>query len=153
MLQLDRIRELSSLEIFREPFFLVDLELAGSGGNRVLRFVVDTDEGVKVDELTRLSRALSDLLDREDLVPFRYRLEVASPGLDRPLRHPRLLRNAKGRMVRLILVDDVERQPDGERIVGRLLEVDEDSLLLEVDGVSQRFRIDAVDEVRYELEW
>jgi len=87
--------------VVAEPLFLVDLEWTGEGGARTLRLVVDSDAGVTVEQLAELSRRTGDWLDAEDLVPFHYRLDVCSPGLDRPIVHERLLRKAVGRRLRV----------------------------------------------------
>ena len=134
MLDLDQIRKRVEEQIFADPLFLVDLELTGGGGARILRFLADSDKGITIDELTKLNRAIGALLDEEDLVPFRYRLEVFSPGLDRPLSHERQLRRHLGMRVR---VRWQQQLPDEEsrlsELHGRLLRLDEDELCLETD--------------------
>lgn len=69
---------------------LVDIELRREGRGSVLRLLIDrVGGGVSLDELTAMSRQLSDALDvREDAVPGAYTLEVSSPGVDRPLTRP-----------------------------------------------------------------
>ena len=57
----------------------------------VLRLLIERageEGGVQVGDCQRLSRELGDVLDVEDPVPTQYRLEVSSPGLDRPLVKP-----------------------------------------------------------------
>lgn len=53
---------------------------------RVLKVLIDKAEGVTIGDCTRASSALSRELDRVDLIRGRYRLEVSSPGIDRPLK-------------------------------------------------------------------
>src|SRR5207248_8180162 len=65
---------------------LVDVQYRPEGGRIVLRLLLDRPEGgVTLDELTRVSRELGDLLDAHDAVPGRYQLECSSPGINRPL--------------------------------------------------------------------
>jgi len=47
--------------------------------------VMDKEGGVTLDDCTRISRIVSDLLDVHDPVPGSYNLEVSSPGINRPL--------------------------------------------------------------------
>ena len=68
---------------------VVDVELVGTGRNQILRVLVDRDGGASVGDCARLSEALSRELDLYDLLMHSYTLEVASPGLDRPLRNDR----------------------------------------------------------------
>jgi ribosome maturation factor RimP len=68
---------------------LVDVELHREGRGNVLRCLIDKPGGVSLDDLTAVSRQLSDVLDvREDAVPGAYTLEVSSPGINRPLTRP-----------------------------------------------------------------
>src|SRR6188508_3828094 len=68
---------------------LVDIELRREGRGNVLRLLIDKTGGVSLDELTAVSRQVSDVLDvRDDAVPGQYTLEVSSPGINRPLTRP-----------------------------------------------------------------
>ena len=64
---------------------LVDIELRGSANHRTVKILVHRDPGILLDDCEAISREVGDLFDIEDPVPGRYRLEVTSPGLDRPL--------------------------------------------------------------------
>ena len=69
---------------------LVDIEYRREGRGAVLRLLIDKSRGgVTLDELTAVSRQLSDVLDvRDDAVSGAYTLEVSSPGINRPLTRP-----------------------------------------------------------------
>src|SRR5262249_54283357 len=80
------------------------------GGRLILRLLLDRfadrpvevpAAGVTLDELARISRELSDVLDAHDVVPGRYHLECSSPGLNRPLVRPEHFRRAVGQRVRV----------------------------------------------------
>jgi ribosome maturation factor RimP len=91
---MDAYETTSSLERMLRPvvedggYELVDLQLRSEGGRWVLRLLVDRPGGITLDECARLSRELSPHLDVADLLPFRYVLEVSSPGIRRPLKSP-----------------------------------------------------------------
>ena len=88
---------------------LVDVQFRPEGGRTVLRLLVDRpDGGVTLDDLTRLSRELGDLLDVHDAVPGRYHLECSSPGLNRPLVRPEHFRRAVGQRVRVRMQEPVD---------------------------------------------
>ena len=63
----------------------VNTEIAGTKRNMVVRVYVDRPEGVTIDDLTAVSRAMEAILDAEDFIPTAYLLEVSSPGLERGL--------------------------------------------------------------------
>jgi ribosome maturation factor RimP len=65
---------------------LVDVEFTRHGRDQVLTLFLDRAEGIPVDELQQASRAIEKALEIEEIIVGRYRLEVSSPGIDRPLK-------------------------------------------------------------------
>jgi ribosome maturation factor RimP len=89
-------------------------------------------EPIDLGLLAEISRDLSSALDVADLIPHRYHLEVSSPGLERPLRHPRDYARAVGQLAKLRLVEPAS---DGQRVLrGRVVESDGASVSMDVDG-------------------
>jgi ribosome maturation factor RimP len=91
-----------------EGLELLEIELRSEPRvGRVLRVYLDRrdkcddNEGPDIDELSRVSRQLSDLLDVYDVVPGAYTLEVSSPGVDRPLRKPEHFARYIGKCIRV----------------------------------------------------
>ena len=90
---------------------LVDIEHRREGHGTVLRLLIDRTGGVTLDELTAVSRQVSDVLDvREDAVSGAYTLEVSSPGINRPLTRPSHFSAFVGKRVQV-----KTRRPIGER--------------------------------------
>jgi ribosome maturation factor RimP len=109
-------------------FELEQLDVIAAGRRRLVKVVVDADDGVDLDQVAEVSRAVSSVLDSHDaILGGPYTLEVTSPGLDRPLTKPRHWRRAKLRLVAV-------KQPDGTRFTGRVGQADDDGVELLVDG-------------------
>lgn len=70
-------------------FELAELAAPVIGGRLILRISIHSPKGVTLDNCADVSRAISDMLDIEDLISSRYTLEVGSLGLDRPLLTPK----------------------------------------------------------------
>lgn len=79
-----RICEIIEGVVTRQGLELVHAELTGGRGS-ALSVLIDKPGGVTLDDCSEVSQRLSVILDVEDLIPHRYTLEVASPGLDRGL--------------------------------------------------------------------
>ncbi len=108
---------------------LEDLEVSTAGRRRLVRVVVDKDNGVSLDEIADATRLVSRVLDDEDLMDeHAYTLEVTSPGTDRPLTLPRHWRRSRSRLVKVRLDNG------SEPIVGRILDSDDERVRLDVDG-------------------
>ena len=82
-----------------KKFELVDVEYIKDAGNYYLRIYVDKEGGITIDDCEAVSRALSDLLDREDYIEDSYILEVSSPGLMRPLKKEKDFERSLGKAV------------------------------------------------------
>jgi ribosome maturation factor RimP len=71
-------------------------------GRGVLRLFVDhPGGGITLEEITRISRIVSGLLDVHDVIPGSFTLEVSSPGLTRALKKPQDYQRFVGRLVRV----------------------------------------------------
>lgn len=96
-----RLENIISEIVTQNDCILYDMELCGSGNNRILRIYIDKydkyiDKIDKIDKKTanvtlsdceRVSKSLSLLLDVEDIIPGgSYKLEVSSPGIERVLK-------------------------------------------------------------------
>jgi ribosome maturation factor RimP len=111
---------------------LEELVVTPAGRRSVVRVVVDRDQGVTLDDIAEISRAVSDVLDRNDDGMGRtpYVLEVSSPGVDRPLTEPRHWRRNTGRLV----VVAVGPSGSAEEVNGRVTAVDDAGVLLAVEA-------------------
>lgn len=108
----------------------------------VLRILVDRPGGVSVDDCADFSRELSHLLDVEDPIPATYRLEISSPGLDRPLVNPGDFRRFAGKAITLKTVKPI----NGRRnFKGTLDGIQGDSVVLLVDGERQEIEFQQVE--------
>ncbi len=126
---------------------LVDVEVASNRGQHTVRLFVHSDKGVNIRLCEGISRELSDLLDVDDPIPGRYRLEVTSPGLDRPLLSDSDFRRAQGRKVKVVL-------DNGRTELGRLTKWDEKQIGLEVDqGQQTAVRREAIAKATIEVEF
>ncbi len=110
---------------------LEELVVTPAGRRSVVRVVVDRDEGVSLDDVAEVSRAVSAVLDENDgeLGRAPYVLEVTSPGIDRPLTEPRHWRRNTGRLVAVTV------GPAGspEQVTGRITAVDDAGVTLAVE--------------------
>ncbi|MBK6520397.1 MAG: ribosome maturation factor [Polyangiaceae bacterium] len=127
------VRELAGPLCLAHGVVLVDVAWATERGARILRVTIErlthdgkgrTPEegwGVTLDHCADLSRDLSEALDRDDVVPGAYNLEVSSPGLERELTSPADLQRFVGRLAKVKLSRPA---PDGQRALrGALVSV------------------------------
>jgi ribosome maturation factor RimP len=137
-----------SLEKVIEPavtglgFELVDVQ--ASNGGRMLRLFIDKPDGITVEDCATVSRHLTRVLAVEGI--DYERLEVSSPGLDRPLRKGADFARFAGRKA-----DVRMRTPDAtgrRRFVGMLRGSDAGRVEIELDGQTVALELDDVERAR-----
>ena len=140
---------------------LVDLRLVNEGA-WVLRVFIDHAPGsvraasgsIGFDDCESMSRELSAVLDVEDPIPQAYRLEVSSPGVDRPLRTADHFRRFTGERARVSLSNDLDGR---KNFTGVLLGVDDSGdapvIQLDVDGTQFQLPLDGIHTAKLIPDW
>ena len=132
-----KVADLLEPHIERQGYELVSVEYRKGTRSSLLRLLVDKPGGgIGLDDLEKLSPALSDLLDVYDPVEGRYTLEVSSPGLNRPLRKLEHFQAVRGERVKVRTVQAHEGQ---KSFIGKLVEVNPSGI--ELDDESSRRRV------------
>jgi ribosome maturation factor RimP len=147
-----RVWELAAPLVDREGMEIVDIEFRyeGSRGGKVLRLYLDKEGGPNVDDLSRVSHQLSELLDAQDVVPGTYTLEVSSPGINRPLKRPEHFARFVGKRIRVRTRDWI----DGRRsFLGTLQEVLENQITLKQEGAQYQIPFSVIEKSNYEHDW
>jgi ribosome maturation factor RimP len=109
---------------------LVAVEIVGGRGTRVIRVLLESEEGTDLDAIGSASRWVSDLFDEADPVSAPYVLEVSSPGIDRPLVKRADFARFAGGAVRMTVFKEGKRAS----VNGVLLGIEGDEVVVEVDG-------------------
>jgi ribosome maturation factor RimP len=147
----ERIAEIAARAARREGIDVWDIEVLGSGQQRIVRIFIDKPQGVTHGDCELVSGQVGTVLDVENVIPGRsYHLEVSSPGIERRLRTARHFQLSAGRKARVQLREPVDGQKRWEGVVGS----SEDSLTLEVaPGHTLRFAPDLVEKAHLKYEW
>jgi len=145
----EKVKELI-LPLFEgEHLHLVDLEVRGKSGSKVISVYADTKDGITLDEITRLTREINDLLDMHDVIRGAYRLDVSSPGVDRPLKALWEFEKNIGRDLRVIFEDNGEEREAS----GKLSSVDETRILLKVKDKDVAIPMASIKKAQVKLKW
>lgn len=133
--------DLSAVSALIEPeanalgFDLVRVHLFGAGDERTLQIMAERpDTGqLNIDDCASLSRRISDVFDAleeagKDPVPGSYRLEVSSPGIDRPLTRLKDFGNWLGHEARLVLHEPAQGR---KQLTGDLLSLEGDQITVQ----------------------
>lgn len=110
MADMARLKELIEPVVTQLGYDLVRISFGGGDHRAVLQVMAERPETgqLVIEDCASISRALSDVLDAEDPIEGEYRLEVSSPGIDRPLTRPQDFERWAGFDVRITATAPVE---------------------------------------------
>jgi ribosome maturation factor RimP len=150
---------------------VLEVVLRGQGRGRVLSVILDAEEPVEADVVEQVSKDLSRALDQADPVPGSYTLEVSTPGLSRPLHTARDFRRQLGHEVSIIRdrtpgapsIQEGEAGRPGKAgaaqeaaspsVQGLVVDVDDEAVVLDVDGDPVRVPLSEVVRGKVVLPW
>jgi ribosome maturation factor RimP len=149
----EKVVELLEPHIERQGYELVSVDFRKGARNSLLRLLVDKPgRGIALSDLEKLSPTIGDLLDVYDPVEGRYTLEVASPGINRPLRKLEHFEAVKGERVKV----RTHRARDGQKsFVGMLVSVGQSGIELhdETSRKRQTIGFDEMSGANYEYDF
>lgn len=109
-------------DLLFDDIFLVSIRIKPTNN---IKIFLDADSGLSIEKCIKINRSLYRIMEEKALYPDgNFSLEVSSPGIDEPLKMLRQYKKNIGRNVEVTLTDDTKQE-------GKLLEVKEDSILIE----------------------
>ena len=116
-------------------YVIWDTEYVKEGGRYILRYTIDKDGGVDINDCERFHRAIDPLLDEADPIEESYTLEVSSPGIERELKYEWHYECCVGDTVEVRLYKPVN---GAKSYIGKLLPLDE-NVNIEAGGEKMSF--------------
>ncbi len=128
-----RLTELIEAEAKAEGLALVRVKMMGGSSDPTLQVMAERPDTrqLTLDDCARLSRRLSEVLDEADPIESAYRLEVSSPGIDRPLTRLKDFDDWQGHEAKISLAEKLNGR---KQFTGALLGTDGEDVLIEVAG-------------------
>ncbi len=128
----EALTELLTPAVENAGFFLEQVHIVNPGNHRIVTCVVDGPKPLNLDEVTAVSRLISELLDETPLIDDAFTLEVTSPGVDRPLTQRRHWEKNVTRVIAMVF-------NDGSTLTARLTELREDDATF-VENIKGRMK-------------
>ena len=124
----DRVFSLIEDTVAAQGVKLWDVRFVKEGANWYLRVIIDSENGISIDNCTDVHHAIDPLLDEADPIDKSYYLEVCSPGLERELSRDFHFEWALGKKVKVRLYKAVDSVKE---FSGTLIECDAEKLTIE----------------------
>lgn len=120
---MEKLEPLIDNTLMRFGLIPVEVELVRENHRWFLRiFIYSTERNVGLDDCENVSRSLSDFL--EELIPFKYYLEVSTPGIERKLKSDKEYLIFKGKDINLKLKEAVDESGE-KQFVAKIVDFDE----------------------------
>ena len=130
---------------------LVDIELTGNRSQQLIRVYIEKPGGILLADCVAVSRELGIRLDEKDVIENSYRLEISSPGIDRPLRKIQDYERYVGYRVRIRLKSGLKGK---RKIVGKLDEVVENIVrIITNNGEKISFSLADIAKANLDVDW
>ena len=136
MADIAELTKLIESEAKAEGLSLVRVKMMGGTSDPTLQVMAERPDTrqLTLDDCARLSRRLSERFDELDPIEHAYRLEVSSPGIDRPLTRLQDFEDWKGHEARIVLTEKL----DGRKVfTGDVLGLDGDRMVVDVQGLGE----------------
>ncbi len=136
MADIARVVELIEPEAKAEGLALVRVKMIGGTSDPTLQVMAERPDTrqLSLEDCERLSRRISDVLDREDPIEEAYRLEVSSPGIDRPLTRLSDFDDWQGHQARLSLAEKFNGR---KQFNGDIVGTDGSDVVIDVPGIGE----------------
>jgi len=106
----------------------VGIEYNPHPSHGMLRVYIDNEQGILLDDCTKVSHQLSGMLDVEDPIPGEYQLEVSSPGADRPFFKLSQFQRFIGSKVNISLFKPIDKR---RKLSGEIKSVDGETVVIQ----------------------
>ena len=123
------IEEISKKIIEENNFFLIDFIVRGNTNNRVFEIFIDGEKNISADDCAKVSREVNKVIEDNQLISSSYRLDVSSPGVDRPLIYLKQYTKHIGRKFEV----SFSQNDITKKIIGTLKNIEADNLSFEVN--------------------
>ncbi|MBI5807084.1 MAG: hypothetical protein HZA74_01665 [Ignavibacteriales bacterium] len=105
-------------------YLLIDIVVRGDNHLRIFELYIDNEKGITTDDCVLVSRAINEKIEEEKIIDSNYRLDVSSPGIDRPLKF--LVQYQKHLNRKFEVQYKVDDQV--KKLTGKLLRIEADNL-------------------------
>ena len=151
---MNRIQRNEILEIVESiitPMGYECIEVEWVQSEKILRVYIDSESGVDMDDCLEVTRAMNEIESVDEKVPGEYRLEISSPGVDRPLRLLRHFESVLGENVSVKLTEASDGRKVGK---GKLVSTDADGKIrLDIDGQLWEFSLNSLNFAHLVYNW
>lgn len=117
------------VEIAREiaasdGFFLIDVTFRGNENNKVIEVFIDGEKNITAEDCAQINRKMNSVIEEKQLIKSKYRLDISSPGVDRPLQFLKQYQKHLNRQFEVTY----KVEEDKKSLKGKLVKIEDEML-------------------------
>ena|ERR1017187_9710547 len=124
-LEEENIKNITNEILKEKNFFLIDLVYRGNPKQRIIEIYVDSEKNVTAEDLAEINRLISSRMEENKLIESLVRLDVSSPGIEKPLKFLGQFPKHVNRKFEVSYASDDETK----KLSGKLIKVEGDTLV------------------------
>ena len=128
----------------------IEVSMHGHKDKYNIKVIADTEAGITLEECQKISREISDIIFRKDLIFGDYRIDVSSPGLDKPLHHDYEYKRNIGRD---LIVSYKNENNNLAEIIGKLTEYNAEGIILKIKEELITINFNKINQTKIKLKW
>jgi len=132
-----------------ENIYLSDVSIHSGGKASNVKIIVDTDSGITLNQCQDLSKKIADIFYRKDVFKGAYRLEVSSPGINKPLEQPYEYKRNIGKQLKV----NYQKGDEKSFVEGELISYASEAITLNSDGGAFMIPLEDIKEAKIKLKW
>ncbi|KAA3616044.1 MAG: hypothetical protein DWQ05_09815 [Calditrichaeota bacterium] len=145
----DTLLEIVKPLIDNKNIEFVDLEIKGSQNNPVICIYVDEVGGIPIKKCVSISRELNQIIETENIIKSAYRIDVSSPGMDRPLKTERDFARNIGRFIKIdYQLNEVKHERDGE-----IVSAESEYVIIKKNEEIHEIFYESIDKALIQIKW
>ena len=149
-----QIKDWVEKEINGKDIFFVDLEVKPGFKRLEISLLLDTMEGIQIEDCAKVSRGLSNWIEENNLIAEAYNLEVSSPGIDKPLKYDWQFEKNKGRKIKIWMKEEENMEgelegKEGEEII--FFKEKRHKHLVKKEKEATRVSLDKIDKIKVQV--
>jgi ribosome maturation factor RimP len=125
-----------------------DIEYVKEGADYFLRFTIDNDDGITIEDCEKVHRTIDPLLDELDPIEGSYNLQVSSPGLERDVKYAQHYESLIGEKLEIRLFAPIEAYPAQKSFTGILKAFADGVITLDAAGTVYNIPLEAVSKAK-----
>lgn len=127
-----QVEDIVRTQVEAMGFELIQVRLMDGKKSRLLQIMAERPDGsISLDDCADISRQISAVLDVEDVITTAYRLEVSSPGIDRPLTREQDFTKYAGHIAKIEMLLPIDGR---RRFTGKIVGIENGQVTLDVDN-------------------